>query len=134
MIHFRTILLWLAFLLLIAQNIIEIKTSFLFGFIFRMIPSAILLFWFILAIYFKENLKLNVHETPKLVFKLINILRPLANLSIVLGALFKIMHLPFGNLLLITGIGFMAIYSSILSRYSRNKPDNNSDIIDDIDE
>jgi len=65
---------------------------------------------------------------------LIKILRPAASISIVLGAMLKIMHWPFGNILLIAGIGFMAIYSTILSKISTQKEDYNPEIVDDVDD
>jgi hypothetical protein len=65
--------------------------------------------------------------------KLIIILRPLASFTVVLGAILKIMHWPYGNIALATGIGVMAVYSTIISIYGYRSSDEPNDIIDDID-
>lgn len=134
MLHFRTILLWLAFLLLVLQHVIDFNSDITLGIIFRLTPSGILLLWFLLSLFFREKLKIQKLNTPAWVFKLLNILRPLASMSIVLGAMFKIMHWPFGNLMLIAGIACMAVYSTILSRFAYVRPEHDPDIIDDLDE
>jgi hypothetical protein len=132
MLAFRTILLWLAFIVLLLQVFISFDDNLILGIIFRLSPSAILLLWFLLSIFFKLNLKIDNELTPNWVIKTISILRPLASLSIVCGAIFKIMHLQYGDLMLLLGIGFMAIYSSFLSAYSSHESGENPDIIDDI--
>ncbi len=134
MLHFRTILLWLAFIMLVLQYFIEVRSSITLGIIFRLLPSAILLFWFLLSLFFKVKLKIQVQSTPSWVITLLNILRPMASISIVIGALFKIMHWPFGNMMLIMGIAFMAVYSTILSRFAETGSSQNPDIIDDMND
>lgn len=134
MLHFRTILLWLAFIMLVLQYFVEIRSSITLGIIFRLLPSAILLFWFLLSLFFKVKLKIQVQSTPAWVITLLNILRPMASISIVIGALFKIMHWPFGNIMLIMGIAFMAVYSTILSRFAETGSSQNPDIIDDMND
>jgi len=133
MLHFRTILLWLAFLLLLSQYFINFD-HFAFGLIFRLMPSGILLLWFLLSIFIKDKFKINMEKISTTLLFLIKILRPAASISIVLGAMLKIMHWPFGNILLIAGIGFMAIYSTILSKISTQKEDYNPEIVDDVDD
>jgi hypothetical protein len=133
MLHFRTILLWLAFLLLILQHFIFFN-DITIGLIFRLIPSGILLLWFLLSVFIKENLKIKTSGLSKTLLFFIRILRPAASITIVLGALFKILHWPFGNLMLISGIGFMAVYSTILSKVSIRSEEYNPDILDDFDD
>lgn len=133
MLQFRTILLWLAFVLLILQYFVDIRFSIALGIAFRLTPSALLLLWFLLALFFREKLKIDPANTPRPVLMLFRILRPLSSASIVAGAIFKLLHLPYGNLLLITGIGFMATYSTLLSVFAYEKPADHPDIIDDAD-
>jgi hypothetical protein len=130
--QFKTSLLWLAFILLILQSWVDIQENILWGFIYRLAPSLCLLIWFILSLFFKQILIVKANEIPKWAINSIRILRPLASSLIVLGALFKLMHWTGGFLLLIAGIGIMAIYSSILNYYSSVKNKANIDIIDDI--
>jgi hypothetical protein len=134
MLQFRTILLWLAFILLILQYFITIDSSIYLGILFRLAPSGLLLLWFALSVLIKDKLRINGNETPRFIIFLIKFLRPLASICIVIGALFKILHWPYGNILLIAGIGVMAIYSSVLSRYSYSKIEQNPDIIDDLED
>ena len=130
--QFKTSLLWLAFILLLLQTWIDIQEHILWGFIYRLAPSLCLLIWFILSLFFKQTLIVKANEIPKWAINSLRILRPLASSLIVLGALFKLMHWTGGFLLLIAGIGIMAIYSSILNYYSSVKNKTNIDIIDDI--
>jgi hypothetical protein len=130
--QFKTSLLWLAFILLILQSWVDIQENILWGFIYRLAPSLCLLIWFIISLFFKQTLIVKANEIPKWAINSIRILRPLASSLIVLGALFKLMHWTGGFLLLIAGIGIMAIYSSILNYYSSVKNKANIDIIDDI--
>ena len=130
--QFKTSLLWLAFILLLLQTWVDIQEYILWGFIYRLAPSLCLLIWFILSLFFKQTLIVKANEIPKWAINSLRILRPLASSLIVLGALFKLMHWTGGFLLLIAGIGIMAIYSSILNYYSSVKNKNNIDIIDDI--
>jgi hypothetical protein len=133
MLHFRTILLWLAFVLLVSQYFITFE-HYLFAIIFRLVPSGILLLWFFLSVFIKDRIKINPGNISKFNLLLIRVLRPLASMTIVLGAIFKISHWPYGNLLLITGIGFMALYSTLLSRIYIRKDDYNPDIVDDLED
>lgn len=132
MLLFRTILLWLSFSLLILQYFIDVH-EVIPGFIFRLLPSGLLLLWFLLTVLVREKIKIQQHQSKFLV-NLFHIMRPLASISIVLGAILKIMHWPYGNPLLIAGIGFMAIYSTILCKIAIPKDDYNPDVLDDMDE
>lgn len=135
MLFFRTILLWLAFLLLLIQNFIEFDLDNIYlGIVYRLLPTGLLLLWFGLSVFFREKLKINLAETPGFAVISIRILRPLASIFIVSGALFKILHWPYGNYMLIAGIGFMAVYSTFLSIYSFTGSDQNPEIIDDMNE
>jgi len=130
--QFKTSLLWLAFVLLLLQTWVDIQENILWGFIFRLSPSLCLLIWFLISLIFKQTLIIKANEISKWAINCLRILRPLASSLIILGALFKLMHWNGGFLLLIAGIGMMAIYSSILNYYSSVKNESNIDIIDDI--
>lgn len=134
MLHFRTILLWLAFMLLLLQYFIDFRYNINLGIAFRLAPSALLILWFILSLFFKENLKISPEETPKSVLTLLNLLRPLASICIILGAIFKLTALPNGNIMLLAGIGFMALYSSLLSVFAFEKNQKYDDILDDLED
>ena len=133
MTHFRTILLWLAFFLIALQQVWDFNGNYFLGMVYRLLPSAFLLLWFLLSIFFNESEKLKSDRLSNSVKKLIYILRPLASFTIVLGAILKIMHWPFGNIALAAGIGVMAIYSTIISIYGYRSSDEPTDIIDDLD-
>lgn len=132
MLLFRTILLWLSFILLISQYFIDIR-EIIPGFIFRLLPSGLLLLWFLLTVLVKEKIRIRPSQS-KFLLNVFHIMRPLASISIVLGAILKILHWPFGNPMLIAGIGFMAIYSSILCKIAIPRDDYNPDVLDDMDE
>ena len=133
MLHFRTILLWLAFILIAMQQIWVYNGNYLLGLVYRLLPSAVLLLWFLLSIFFNESEKLKSDGLSNSIKKLILILRPLASFTVVLGAILKIMHWPYGNIALALGIGVMAVYSTIISIYGYRSSDEPNDIIDDID-
>lgn len=133
MTHFRTILLWLAFSLIVLQQIWDYNGNFTLAMVYRLLPSGILLLWFLLSIFFHESEKLKYDKLPSKIRKLITIIRPLASFTIVLGAILKILHWPYGNIALSYGIAFMAIYSTIISLYGHHSSDVPSDIIDDLD-
>lgn len=133
MTHFRTILLWLAFFLIALQQVWDFNGNYLLGMAYRLMPSAVLLLWFLLSIFFNESEKLKSDKLSNSIKKLIYILRPLASFTIVLGAILKIMHWPFGNIALAAGIGVMAIYSTVISIYGYRSSDEPTDIIDDLD-
>ena len=130
--HFKTSLLWLAFLFLLSQSWIDTQENILFGFIFRLIPSLCLLIWFILSLFVRQALTINALTIPKWALLALKTLRPLASTLIILGALFKIMHWSGGFYFLIFGIGTLAIYSTILNFYSNIKSEQNIEILDDL--
>lgn len=134
MIHFRTLLLWISFGLLILLNFYSFDENIKIGIFIRLIPSGFLLLWFLLSIFVKEKLKINAGDLPKYTIWAFKILRPAASISIVTGAVFKLLHLYFGNGFLIIGIGLMAVYSTLLSIYAVDKQDKPTDIVDDVDE
>lgn len=133
MLHFRTVLLWLAFILIALQQFWDYNSNIELGIIYRLLPSGILLLWFIISIFIKEKVKIKVAETPKAAMIALRVFRPLAGATIVGGALFKIMHWPYGNIMLAIGIGFMAIYSTALGMYAIRSTDEPDDIIDDLE-
>lgn len=133
MTHFRTILLWLAFILIVLQQFWDYNGYFMLAMAYRLLPSGILLLWFLLSIFFYESEKLRYDKLPPRMRKISFILRPLASFTIVLGAILKILHWPFGNIGLASGIAFMAMYSTIISVYGYISPEESSDIIDDLD-
>lgn len=134
MLHFRTILLWLAFIGLVLQYFIDIQINITAAIVFRLAPSALLILWFILSVLFKEHLKIRPEDTPALVLKLMGLLRPLASICVVLGALFKLSGLLNGNFMLLSGIGLMALYSTLLSLYAYDHSVQRDDIIDQTED
>jgi hypothetical protein len=133
MLHFRTILLWLAFILLVLQNFIAFN-NLSYELWFRLVPSGILLLWFLLSIFIKEKFKINLKRVSAIQRLSIIILRPSASLAIITGAVLKLLHLPYGNTMLVAGIGFMAVYSTILSQVSTHHEEYDHEIIDDVED
>lgn len=132
MLHFRTILLWLAFFLIVLQQAWDYTDNLYLGMVYRLLPSAVLLLWFLLSIFFTETEKLRYDKLSNRLKKLLFLLRPLASFTIVLGAIFKLLNWPFGNVSLAIGIALMASYSTIISIYGYSKSDEPNDIIDDL--
>ena len=134
MLVLRTVFLWLAFavLLFLELNILPelyLKVSA----VMRLIPSALLLAWFVIYIFNKDKSQLSKHA-PKAVVLWLSVLKTVANLAIVTGAVMRIMHYSHSQLLLVSGIGFLALWSSVLAYYSELKSDFNPDIIDAVDD
>lgn len=132
MLHFRTILLWLAFFLIVLQQIWDYSDNLFLGIIYRLLPSAVLLLWFLVSIFFNETEKLRYDQLSVRIKNLLFILRPLASLTIVMGAVLKLLYWPFGHLALTIGIALMAVYSTIISLYGYSKSEEDNDIIDDL--
>lgn len=130
MLIFRSILLWLAFLLVLLQFFWDYNSNILLGVFYRMLPTIILMLWFGLSIVFKVKIKLDAQKTPKFVLVSLKFLRPFASLFIVGGAIFKYLHLPMGNMILTLGLFFLAFYFTVLSIYGKNSIDKPSDILD----
>ena len=99
----------------------------------RLIPSALLLAWFVIYIFNKDKSQLS-KRAPKAVVIWLTVLKTVANLAIVSGAVMRILHYPFSQLLLVSGIGFLALWSSVLAYYSELKSDFNPDIIDAVED
>ena len=133
MLLFRTILLWLAFSLLILRYFISFNDPH-YDLWFMMLPSGILLLWFLLSFFIKEKVRVNLKNLSKIQRFSLLLLRPSASLAIIAGAVLKLLTLPYGNLLLVSGIGFMALYSTLLSLVSIPVDEYNPEIIDDTDE
>ncbi|MCC6818128.1 MAG: hypothetical protein IT245_04490 [Bacteroidia bacterium] len=92
-----------------------------------------LFIWFGISIVFKINIKINDENLPKIALKLLKFVRPLSNFTIITGAIFKYLHLPFGNIILAFGLLCLAIYFTLLSVYGHIVEDKPNDIIDNQD-
>ncbi len=132
MLNFRTLLLSLAFIFLVGQEFIFFNNSSI-GLAFRLIPTALLIVWFVLSIFGPQKYKIQVTLSNKRIILALKFLRPLANLSIILGAVLKLLHLNYGNYFLTAGIGFLAIWSLLFSFVANNIDNYNPEIIDDIE-
>ncbi len=134
MLVLRTVFLWLAFavLLFLELNILPELYLRVSAFM-RLIPSALLLAWFVIYIFNKDKSQLS-KRAPKAVVIWLTVLKTVANLAIVSGAVMRILHYPFSQLLLVSGIGFLALWSSVLAYYSELKSDFNPDIIDAVED
>lgn len=133
MLSFRTILLWLAFLLLIFQFFWDYSSNLIIGIIYYMLPTLVLLLWFGISLFSRDRIRIHPEKTTKLTLQLLRYLRPLASITIVLGALLKYSRYSEGNILLTIGLFFMAAYSTILNRIGEPSSDKPNDIIDDQD-
>lgn len=133
MLSFRTILLWLAFFLLILQYFWDYSSNLIIGIIYYMLPTLLLVLWFGISLFSKDKIRIHPDKITPLMLQLLRFLRPLASISIVLGALLKYSHFSEGNFLLAMGLFFMAVYSTILNRIGESTSDKPNDIIDDQD-
>lgn len=130
MLHFRTILLFLAFILLLVQEFVLFDNLRL-GIVFRLIPSALLIIWFMVSILSPKKYGIDTNKINKYILTALRFLRPLASISIITGAILKIMHWQYGNYFLIAGIGVLAIWSFLFSLVAFNQAEYNPEIIDD---
>ena len=131
MLHFRTLLLFLAFVLLLIQQFVLFDD--IWGIAFRLIPSALLIIWFLVSIFNPKKYSIDSEKVSKKIVISIRILRPLASLLIVIGAIFKLMHWTNGNYRIIAGIGVLAVWSFLFSLVAFNQSEYNPEIIDDED-
>ncbi len=129
---FRTILLWLAFLLLIVQLFWDYSGNLYLAMLFRLIPSAVLVLWFVFSIFFAQKESIKIDTLPLSKKRQIKLTRVVASFVIITGAVFKLMHWAGGNLLLVSGIGCMAIYSTLITIYGHITSNEQNDIIDDF--
>lgn len=132
MLHFRTILLFLAFILLVIQGFVYFDNLRL-GIFFRLIPTALLLVWFVSSIFGPKKYTIQLNHSNRKLVSAIKILRPLASLTIIIGAILKILHVSYGNYFLTAGIGLLAFWSLLFSLVAISKDEYNPEIIDDID-
>ncbi len=128
---FRSILLWLAFILVTLQFFWDYNGNILFGIIYRLLPTAILLLWFGISLFVKDKIKIDSRKLNKKNILILKYLRPVASLSIVTGAIFKYLHIFNGNILLAIGLFAMAFYSSFLYFIGYSVSDSPNDILDD---
>lgn len=134
MLVLRTVFLWLAFavLLFLELNILPdlyLKVSA----IMRLVPSMLLLAWFVIYLFNKDKYQLN-RNAPKAIVSWLSVFKATANIAIVAGALMRILHISFSQVFLVSGIGFLAVWSTVLTYYSVLKSDFNIDIIDDMED
>jgi hypothetical protein len=129
MLKLKAILLWIAFVFLTIEFVFPLSLSYYF--VFRILPIASLLLWFIISLISKNNYHLNGHLVHSRNIWIIKYVRPLASILIVLGASFKLLKWNYSDLLLIVGIGCMAIFHTFLSKIAIIKSEYNPDIIDD---
>lgn len=128
MLHLRTVLLWLAFVLLISLEFVYIS-NFSVAMTLRLGPTFILLLW-ILSYFFYTRKYTFGKDVGKGKVRLINFVRVLANIFIVSGAIARIMHYKGAQLLLISGIGLLALWSTFFSVLAVEKKTYDPDIID----
>lgn len=126
----RTLLLWAAVIMLVFLEFFT-ASDFRFSIIFRLVPSVLLLLWFVLYMVgrqryiYKENIGKNT-------IRLIKLIRTIANVAIIGGALLRLGHFQYSQVLLIAGIAFLALWSTILIAVSVEKVAYNPDIVDDF--
>lgn len=132
MVHLRTVVLWLAFVLLILLDFTFIRDIKL-GLMFRLSPTILLFVWFILYLTGAKGHQFG-KKVSKSTIRVVTIIKFVANITIILGAVFRIMHWTGAQMLLVVGIGFLAVWSTLLSKLTIEKSDYNPDIVDDIDE
>lgn len=130
MLIFRTILLWSAVVLLVVMEFTSFN-DLRFGLTLRLIPSLLLLVWFLSFLSGRKRRVIR-DNVPVFKMKILKVLKVVANLTIVAGALLKIGHYAYSQLLLIVGIFFLAAWSTLLVTVSSEKPAYNPEIIDDI--
>ncbi len=134
MLVLRTVFLWLAFAILLFLELNILPELYLkVSAIMRLIPSALLLGWFVIYIFNKDKSQLSKYA-PKSTLTWLSVLKTIANLAIVSGAVTRILHYTHSQLLLVSGIGFLALWSSVLAYYSELKSDFNPDIIDAVED
>ncbi len=130
MLVLRTLLLWAAFIMLVFLEFFT-ASDFRFSIIFRLVPSLFLMLWFVLytlnrkKYVFRENVGRNT-------IRLIKLIRTVANIAIISGALLKLGHFQYSQGLLVAGIGFLALWSSLHIAVSVERPAYNPDIVDDM--
>ena len=129
MLVFRTVLLWVAFVLLVTAEFLTASVQF--SIVFRLIPSALLLLWFVsyLAGRQRYQFKKEVNNAAR---RIVLVLKNIANITIIAGAVLRLMYMPYSQLLIVSGIGCLAIWSTFLIVVSEEKLKYNPEIIDDI--
>lgn len=125
----RTLLLWLSFAMLVFLEFFT-TTGFRFGIIFRLVPSAMLLLWFILYTIGKQRYIIRP-GISRFNIRLIFWIRNIANLLIIGGALLKLGHFSWAHYSLVAGIGSLALWSTLLILISVEKNHYDPEIIDD---
>jgi hypothetical protein len=131
MLLFRTILLWMAFILLIVIEL-PFTGNLDIGF-FRLLPSLILVLWFV-SYFFKKQRYAVRRDADRRIVSALGYLRPLANISVIAGAVMRLSRVPYSNIPLIAGIGLLALVSSLWMKVSLERPEYDPEIIDDSSE
>lgn len=134
MLVLRTVFLWLAFAVLLFLELDVLPDLYLrVSAMIRLVPSLLLLAWFVIYLFNKDKYQLS-KNAPKAIVTWLSVLKATANIAIVAGALMRIFHFSYSQLLLVSGIGFLAVWSTVLTYFSVLKSDFNPDIIDDMDD
>lgn len=128
---FRSILLWIAFVLVTLQFFWDYNGNLFFAVLYRLLPTLILLLWFGLSLFIRVKVKIDPNKLTRTNILMLKYLRPIASISIVTGAIFKYLHLFNGNVLLAIGLFAMAVYSTLLHYIGVASSDRPQDIIDD---
>lgn len=129
MLIFRTILLWVAFVLLVMAEFIT--ASLQFSIVFRLIPSALLVLWFVSYLAGRQRYQFK-KGVNKATIRIVLVLKNIANITIIAGAVLRLMHMPYSQLLIVFGIGCLAVWSTFLVFVSEEKLKYNPEIIDDL--
>ena len=132
MLILKTVLLWIVFILLI---VLEISNDAVFnlGVFFRLTPSLLLAIWFIVHIANRQRYQYK-KDVSKITILVLSVFKTTANATIICGAALKIGHLEYSQILIIIGIGFLALWSTILIGVYEEKGIYNPEIIDDVQE
>ncbi len=130
MLKLKTILLALAFLLLFTQQFVVFE-NFTVNILIKFIAALLLVVWFIVSLFSPKKYKIEPNNKGKLFFILLKFVRPLASLCIVIGALLKLLRYNYSDVFIISGIGFLALWSYLFLLVAKPIPKYNPDIIDD---
>lgn len=133
MLHFRTILICLAFLTLLISRYVYFS-DYNLNLVLNFAPTVLLILWFLSSIFIHKKYEIDKNKINKTSYKALILVKNLANFSIVLGALFELMHWTGGTQLLITGLGFLSFWSIFISLTFKEKYENDPNIVDDMED
>ncbi len=133
MLHFRTILICLAFITLLLGKYIYFS-DYSLSLAFNYLPTVFLILWFLSSIFIHKKYELDKTKINKISYNALILVKNLANFCIVLGALFKLMHWTGGTQLLISGLGFLSFWSIFISLTFKEKYEKDPNIVDDLED